>query len=294
MMKNPAAAMTADRLLTWRTPAGEWALDFSAPLVMSIINLTPDSFSDGGRFAEPEEAVAAALAEEADGADIFDLGAESSRPGSARITEEEEWARLAPVLNALVKKSRRPVSVDTCRAGVAEKALAAGAAIINDIYAGRHDPRILDLAARQGVPIILMHMKGDPDTMQLDPHYDDVAAEVHDFLLERARAAEAAGVPRERIILDPGIGFGKNQRHNLSIIKHFDRVMPQGYRRMMALSRKAFLGRILNGAPPAERDGLTAVADALAILKGAEIVRVHRAAPNRAAVDLARAVMAAD
>lgn len=261
---------------------------------MSIINLTPDSFSDGGRFQGPEEAVRAALAEEADGADIFDLGAESTRPGSDRISVEEEWARLEPVLGSLVKKSSRPVSIDTYRAGVAEKALQAGAAILNDIYAGRKDPRMLELAARYGVPIILMHMQGEPDTMQIDPHYDDVVIEVHDFLLERARAAEAAGVPRERIILDPGLGFGKNKRHNLSLLKHFDRAMPRGYRRMMALSRKAFLGLILNGAPPLERDSLTAVADALAVLKGAEIIRVHRAAPNRDALALVQAVMKAD
>lgn len=278
-------------LLQWRTPAGEWLLDFSRPLIMSIINLTPDSFSDGGRFQGPDEAVAAALGEEADGADIFDLGAESTRPGSVRITIDEEWSRLEPVLRALIKKSHRPVSIDTYRAAVAEKALAAGAAILNDIYAGRHDPRMLDLAASHGVPIILMHMQGDPDNMQVDPHYDDVVSEVHDFLLERAKAAEAAGVPAERIILDPGLGFGKNMEHNLSLLKHYDQVIPKGYRRMMALSRKAFLGRIMNGASPLDRDGLTAVANVLAIQKGAEIIRVHRAAPNRDAFALARAVL---
>lgn len=281
---------TAD-LLKWRTPAGEWSLDFSRPLIMSIINLTPDSFSDGGRFQGTDEAVNAALREETEGADIFDLGAESTRPGSVRITVEEEWARLEPVLGALVKKSSRPVSIDTYRAAVAEKALTAGAAILNDIYAGRHDPRMLELAARYGVPIILMHMQGDPDTMQINPHYDDVVAEVHDFLLERARAAEAAGVPAERIILDPGLGFGKNTEHNLSLLKHFDQVIPKGYRRMMALSRKAFLGRLMNGAAPMERDGLTAVANVLAIRKGAEIIRVHLVAPNRDAIALVQAVL---
>jgi dihydropteroate synthase len=280
--------------LTWKTTAGQWALDFSRPLIMSIINLTPDSFSDGGRFAHPEEAVSAALAEEADGADIFDLGAESTRPGSTGVTPEEEWARLAPVLDSLTRKSHRPISIDTYRAEVAEKALKAGAAILNDIYASLKDPQMLDLAAEYGVPIILMHMKGEPRTMQLDPHYDDVVVEVHDFLAERAEAAQAAGVPRERIILDPGLGFGKNMDHNLSLLKHFDQAMPRGYRRLMALSRKNFLGRIMNGAPPLERDGLTAVADGLAMLQGAEIVRVHRAAPNRDAAALIRAIITAD
>ncbi|MDR2724568.1 MAG: dihydropteroate synthase [Candidatus Adiutrix sp.] len=284
--------MTAD-LLAWRTGAGAWTLDFSRPLLMSIINLTPDSFSDGGRFGSPEEAVEAALAEEADGADLFDLGAESTRPGSHSVAEDEEWARLSPVLTALVKRTGRPVSIDTSKAGVAEKALAAGAAIINDIHAGRKDPRLLDVAAEWRVPVILTHMRGDPATMQIAPRYDDLVGEIHDFLLSRARAAEAAGVPRELVWLDPGIGFGKTVAHNLSLIKHFDRVLPRGYRRVMALSRKGFFRSILGDGPPAARDGLTAVADALSVLKGAEILRVHRAGPNRPAVDLALAVRSA-
>lgn len=297
-MNHPAATAgetkTPADVLTWRTGAGQWSLSFARPLIMSILNLTPDSFSDGGRFGGPEEAVEAAVAEEADGADMFDLGAESTRPGSREVSAEEEWARLAPVLTALRSRSDRPISVDTYKASVAEKALEAGAAIINDVYAGRKEPRILEVAARHGVPIILMHMQGEPGTMQIDPHYDDVVTEVHDFLLERARVAKGAGIPKELIWLDPGIGFGKNQAHNLSLIKHYERVMPRGYRRVMALSRKAFLGRILNGAPPRERDGLTAAANAVAILKGAEIIRVHRTAPNRAAAALAEAVRAAD
>ena len=281
-------------LLTWRTNAGQWALDFSRPLFMSIINLTPDSFSDGGRFAEPEEAVLAALAEEGDGADIFDLGAESTRPGSARVSEFDEWVRLKPVLTALTARSDRPVSIDTYKAGVAETALKAGAAIINDIYAGRKEPRIMEVAAKYQVPIILMHMQGSPDTMQDEPHYNDVVSEVHDFLAERAEAAEKSGVPRKMIWLDPGIGFGKTYDHNLSLIKHFDKAIPQGYRRVMALSRKAFLGRILNGALPPERDGLTAVAGAISISKGAEILRVHRVRPNREAAALITALTEAD
>lgn len=280
-------------LLTWRTGAGAWTLDFSRPLIMSIINLTPDSFSDGGRFKSPDEAVEAALAEEADGADLFDLGAESTRPGSRFVDEDEEWARLEPVLTSLVKKTSRPIAIDTYKAGVAEKALGAGAAIINDIYAGRKDPRLLAVAAAWRVPVILMHMLGEPATMQIDPRYEDLVGEIHDFLLERAGAAEAAGVPREFIWLDPGLGFGKTVSHNLSLIKHFNRVLPRGYRRVMALSRKGFFRTIIGDAPPTARDGLTAVADALSVLNGAEILRVHRAAPNRSAVDLALAVRSA-
>ncbi|MDR1920884.1 MAG: dihydropteroate synthase [Candidatus Adiutrix sp.] len=292
MTNTPETRATAGLpdLLTWRTTAGEWTLDFTRPLIMSIINLTPDSFSDGGRFGGPDEAVEAALAEETDGADIFDLGAESTRPGSARVSEADEWARLEPVLRGLAARSRRPISIDTYKTAVAEKAIAAGAAIINDIYAGRREPRLLETAAAAGVPVILMHMKGDPDNMQKNPHYDDVVQEVRDFLLERAQAAEAAGIPRERIILDPGLGFGKNIDHNLSLMKHFDEAVPAGYRRLMALSRKNFLGLLMDGAPPAERDGLTAVAGVMSLMRGADILRVHKARPSRDAVRLARAV----
>ena len=283
--------MTSKNTLTWSTNQGEWSLDFNSPLVMSIINLTPDSFSDGGQFASPSQAVERALAEEAAGTHIFDLGAESTRPGSARVTAEEEWARLEPVLNALGQQSQLPISVDTYRTEVAEKSLEAGAAIINDVWAGRYDSQMFGLAAKFGVPIVLMHMLGEPGTMHQNPHYDDVVAEVHDFLLERALAAEAAGVPRERIILDPGVGFGKNFSHNLVILNNFDRVIPQGYRSLMALSRKAFLGQILDGAPPLERDGLTAVANGIAITKGADIIRVHQAAPNLSAARLAHCML---
>ncbi len=287
---EPGRSSLPERL-TWKTEAGEWSLDFTKTVIMAIINLTPDSFSDGGRFNSPEEAVPAALAEEADGAHIFDLGAESTRPGSARVTEDEEWGRLEPVLRGLAAKSRCPISIDTYRAGVAEKALKAGAAIINDIYAGRREPRLLEVAADFGVPVILMHMQGDPDTMQVNPRYDDVVAEVHDFLLERARAAEAAGIPRERIILDPGLGFGKNVGHNLSLIKHFDRAVPSAYRRLMALSRKAFLGRILGGLEADKRDAATAVANALALTRGADMIRVHKVAPSFEAAQVAEAIL---
>lgn len=279
--------------LTWSTPQGRWTLDFARPLVMGIINITPDSFSDGGRYFDPAEAVRGALTAEAEGADLFDLGAESTRPGSDPVAGDDEWARLEPVLKSLTSQSRRPISIDTYKAGVAEKALLAGAAIINDIYADRFEPDILKVAADYRVPIILMHMLGEPRTMQKEPRYDDVVKEVHDFLLERAGAAEKAGVPRELIWLDPGIGFGKNIEHNLLLIKHFDRALPRGYRRVMALSRKAFLGRLMNGAQPLERDGLTAAANSLAVMSGAEILRVHRVGPTRAAADLAQAVLTA-
>lgn len=273
--------MTLNSTLAWTTEAGSWSLDFSTPKIMSIMNLTLDSFSDGGRFVNSAEAVEAALAEEADGAHLFDLGAESTRPGAARVTAEEEWSRLEQVIIELSRRSRLPVSVDTYRAGVAEKSLRAGAAMINDIYAGRHDPRMFEVVAEYQVPIVLMHMQGEPATMQENPHYEDVVSEVHDFLLERAEAAEAAGILRERIILDPGIGFGKTGRHNLTLLKHFRRAMPQGYHHLMALSRKAFLGHILGGVPPAERENITTYANTVALSQGASIIRVHRAALHR-------------
>ncbi len=278
------------KTLHWQTTAGEWSLDFSRPQVMAVINLTPDSFSDGGRFHTPAEAVAEALAAEKEGADIFDLGAESTRPGAEPIGQEEEWRRLEPVLTALRQATKLPISVDTYRASVAERCLEAGAAIINDIYAGQKDPDLLPLAAKWGVPVILMHMQGEPKTMQNEPHYEDLISEIHDFLLERAQAAIETGIPPRHIWLDPGVGFGKTYDHNLSILKHFAQVTPQGYRRVMALSRKGFLGRIMNGAPPLERDSLTAVANAFSILQGAEIIRVHEVPKNKAAAALAKAV----
>jgi dihydropteroate synthase len=282
----------APRTLEWTHPSGRaFRLDFSRPLIMAILNVTPDSFSDGGRFFDPAPALAHAGALMAEGADILDLGAESTRPGSLPTPAGEEWRRLAPVLLGLKGLGGcPPVSVDTSKAEVAEKAIAAGASIINDVYAGRKDPRILGLAAESGAPIILAHMLGEPRTMQAAPRYLDVVSEVRGFLLERARAAEAAGVDPSRIILDPGLGFGKDAGHNLSLLKRFDEAVPKGYHSLMALSRKAFLGEALGGAPPGGRDLASAVASALAALRGAEIVRVHSVAPTREALLIAQAV----
>jgi dihydropteroate synthase len=271
--------------MTWKTPQGEKKLVFDHPLIMAIVNITPDSFSDGGLHFSPEAALEQARIHMLEGADILDLGAETTRPGSVPTPAAEEWRRLEPVLTALVKDPGcPPISVDTNKAEVAEKALDAGASIINDIFAGRNDPQILPLAARRGVPVILMHMQGDPRTMQQNPHYDDVVREVHDFLLEAAEKAMGLGIDRSRIILDPGLGFGKTAEHNLSLLKHLDRVYPAGFRSLMALSRKAFLGNILGGRPPRERDWATAAASLLAVQKGAEIIRVHEVRPSRDAL----------
>ncbi|MDR3203141.1 MAG: dihydropteroate synthase [Deltaproteobacteria bacterium] len=270
-----------DKILSWSIGSRSYSLDFSKPLIMAIINVTPDSFSDGGLFFEPAKAIELAANHLKEGADILDLGAETTRPGSQATDEKEEWRRLEPILSYLANLKPTPVvSVDTNKASVAQRALEAGASIINDIYAGRNDPQIFEVAATYGAPIILMHMLGEPRTMQIEPHYQDVVTEVRDFLLERALAAEKAGIPKERIILDPGLGFGKNADHNLRLLNRFEQVIPQGYHSMMALSRKNFLGRILEEQNPLNRDLATAAANAIAVNKGAQIVRVHRVGPS--------------
>jgi dihydropteroate synthase len=281
--------------MTWATFDGTpRRLVFDRPLVMAIINITPDSFSDGGRFFSPEAALSQAQRHLDEGADILDLGGETTRPGSLPTPADEEWRRLEPVLTSLAQRPDcPPISVDTNKAEIAEKAIQAGASIINDIWAGRHDPEILRVAARHGVPIILMHMLGDPRTMQQNPRYDDVVREVREFLEERAQAAMRAGIDRSRIILDPGLGFGKLAEHNLSLLKNLERVFPAGFHSLMALSRKAFLGHILGGAPADQRDQATAAANALAIFKGAEIIRVHSVKPSKEAALVAAAVLAA-
>ncbi|MDR0355083.1 MAG: dihydropteroate synthase [Deltaproteobacteria bacterium] len=275
-------------VLKWFVGNREHKLDFSQPLVMGIVNVTPDSFSDGGLFFAPEAALSLAEKHLEEGAAILDLGGETTRPGSLPTSDEEEWRRLEPVLSALLSRPEPPiVSIDTYKSSIAEKAVAAGASMLNDIYAGRKDPDILKVAAKHKVPIILMHMQGEPRTMQVEPHYDDVVKEVREFLLERAEAAMSCGLPKEFVILDPGIGFGKNAEHNLTLLNRFDEVMPEGFHSLMALSRKAFLGRILNNADPLSRDTATAAASAIAVTKGAEMIRVHNVKPSLEAAKVA-------
>jgi dihydropteroate synthase len=259
---------------------------------MGVLNVTPDSFSDGGRWLDPESAVAHAKRLAAEGADVIDIGAETTRPGSEPTSEEEEWRRLLPVLEALRRlPGCPPVSIDTYRFPTAVRSVVAGAAMLNDIYAGRKDKRIFRVAADAGVPIVLMHMLGEPRTMQVEPRYEDVVTEVREFLWERALDAERHGIPRSRIILDPGLGFGKTADHNLTLLQRLPEVFPPGYRAMMALSRKAFLGHVLGGAPPEERDLATAVASAVSVMKGARLVRVHNVKATVEALKVAEAVM---
>ncbi|MCD4823128.1 MAG: dihydropteroate synthase [Phycisphaerae bacterium] len=258
-------------------------------VVMGILNVTPDSFSDGGDFLSPADAIAQASQMIADGADIIDIGAESTRPGSQRISADEQIRRLREVLPA-VCKAGAIVSIDTTLAAVAEFALDSGAKIINDISAGREDAAMLPLAAKRGTPICLMHMLGQPATMQAAPQYRDVVAEVCDFLAGRIAAAEAAGVPRERCIVDPGIGFGKTTEHNLALLAGVSVLAELGCPVLVGPSRKRFIGDLTNQPDPASRLGGTIAACLGAYEAGASIFRVHDTAPIAQAMTIAAAI----
>ena len=266
---------------------------------MGILNVTPDSFSDGGEHASEDAAVAHGLAMLEQGADIVDVGGESSRPGSERVAADDQIRRTAGVIRRLCQASPQPVvSIDTTRRSVAGAALDAGALILNDISAGREDPGMFDLAASSGAPIVLMHMQGTPATMQDAPTYDDVVGEVEAYLLERAAAAEAAGVPREQIVIDPGIGFGKTLEHNLSLMADLARFVATGYTVLLGASRKRFLGTICRSAAavdsgvdpvapePRALVGATCATTAMAVAAGISICRVHDVSPNRQASDV--------
>jgi dihydropteroate synthase len=243
---------------------------------MGIVNVTPDSFSDGGRFLEAAAALDHARRLIADGADILDLGAESTRPGAAPVSEAEEIDRLAPLVAALRAESDIAISVDTMKPGVARAALVAGASMWNDVTALAFAPDSLSLAADLGCEIVLMHMQGEPRTMQDDPRYDDVVGEVEDFLLARAEAAMAAGVARERILLDPGIGFGKTAAHNIALLAATPRLVGHGFPVMIGASRKRFIAALdPAAAAPQARLGGSLAAALLAADGGASVVRVH-------------------
>ena len=248
-------------------------------LVMGVLNVTPDSFSDGGKFFRLADAVNAALAMEHAGADILDIGAESTRPGSAGISGEEELERLLPVLQGLRGRLKIPVSIDTQKARVAEMAIGAGAEMLNDISGLRHDPKLAEVAARSGVPLVLMHMRGTPRTMQQKPWAKDVMKDVSRGLRESVAIARGAGVRKSQIILDPGIGFGKSFAQNYELLAKLPGLAKLGYPLLVGTSRKGFLGATLagDGKPLAagERIWGTAASVAASILQGAHIVRVH-------------------
>jgi dihydropteroate synthase len=260
-------------------------------LVMGVVNVTPDSFADGGRYLDPRAAVAHGLALAAEGADLLDVGGESTRPGATDVEEAVELDRVLPVIEGLAAATDVPVSVDTRKAAVARAALAAGAAIVNDVSAGRDDPDLLGVAAEAGAPLVLMHMQGTPATMQDDPRYDDVLAEVEAFLQERCTAAEVAGVAPDALVVDPGIGFGKRDEHNYALLAGLARLTRLGHPVLVGTSRKGFIGRALD-LPVEERLEGTAATVVWAVERGARIVRVHDVAPMVRTVRMTEALLA--
>ncbi len=263
------------------------------PVVMGVLNVTPDSFSDGGEFLSPEATSMQAQKMLADGADIIDIGAESTRPGSQRVSAADQIARLAEILPAVcnaAKQAGAHVSIDTTLSAVAQFALNAGAAILNDISAGRDDPAMLSLAAERKTPIVLMHMLHQPATMQTAPRYDDVVVDIQKFLAERIEAAVAAGVSREYCIVDPGIGFGKTLTHNLALIAGAGTLCELGVPVLLGPSRKRFIGELTGAKDPADRLGGTIAACLAGYANGASVFRVHDVAPVKQALIVAEAI----
>lgn len=257
----------------------EWknfCLDFSQRThIMGVLNVTPDSFSDGGRYFDESSAIAHALRMTREGADILDIGGESSRPGAEPLPLKEELKRTIPVITRIAKEISIPISIDTYKAEVAQKALDAGASIVNDISGLRFDPEMARIVARYEVPVVIMHMKGTPRDMQKNPVYDDLIQEILDYLRKGIRTAEESGIAEERIIIDPGIGFGKTFAHNLQIIHKLHEFTRLGKPVLIGPSRKAFIGKILGDVPPDKRLEGTAAAVAISVMNGASLVRVH-------------------
>jgi len=264
------------------------------PTLFGILNVTPDSFSDGGDFLDPEAAAGHAGLLLDEGAGVVDVGGESTRPGSDPVSEDEERRRVVPVIGKILEaRPEALVSVDTYRARTAEAALEAGAGIVNDVTALRGDGRMAPLVADAGCPVVLMHMLGEPKTMQREPRYENVVAEVRDFLTERAEHAISAGVREENIVLDPGIGFGKTAEHNLSLIKHLYRIVDLGFPVLVGASRKRFLGGITGREEAKGRVFGTVATTVLCYERGATLFRVHDVRANREALAVAGAVRAA-
>ena len=259
------------------------------PLLMGIVNVTPDSFFDGGRFLDPEAAVAHACQLVEEGADLLDIGAESTRPGSIPVEETEERRRLIPVVTAVAKAVSVPISVDTSKAVVAKAAIDAGAVIVNDVTALRGDPAMVDAIVVSGVGVVLMHMKGTPQTMQKAPKYHDVVEEVEDFLAERVRFALEGGVAKNQIMLDPGIGFGKTLAHNLDLLAQLRTFTKLGFPLLVGPSRKGFIGELVEQSVQ-DRAWGTAGAIALAVEQGANVLRVHDVAGMKDVVRVAAAI----
>jgi dihydropteroate synthase len=281
--------------VTLPEPAGRlWALatrvlSLDRPLIMGVVNVTPDSFSDGGRYLTSRQAVDHGLHLIADGADLIDVGGESTRPGAKPVNTLEEIARVVPVIEQLARHGV-PISIDTSKSEVAAAGLEAGADLVNDVTACG-DPSMAPLVASAGAGLVLMHMKGTPRTMQEDPRYDDVVLEVSGFLGARAAVVEAAGVRPESICIDPGIGFGKSQEHNLILLNRLAEFTQLGYPLLIGTSRKAFLGTLTGHQLPDDRDLATAVSSVLAFERGADVIRVHNVSACREALQVALAIV---
>jgi dihydropteroate synthase len=253
-------------------------LDLSRPAVMGILNITPDSFSDGGVFLSPEKAIAQALRMAEEGADIIDVGGESTRPGARPVSAQEEMDRVLPVVEALHARIPLPVSIDTSKPDVMRAAVAAGAGFINDVQALRTDGA-LAAATELNVPICLMHMQGEPRTMQNDPRYTDVVSEVRDFLKQRLEACVNAGIPASRLVVDPGFGFGKTLEHNIELLRGLKKLQGLGATVLVGLSRKSMIGKAL-GLPVEQRLHASVALAVMAVQQGARIVRVHDVGPT--------------
>ncbi|SHE19405.1 dihydropteroate synthase [methanotrophic endosymbiont of Bathymodiolus puteoserpentis (Logatchev)] len=262
------------------------------PLIMGILNVTPDSFSDGGHYADTASAVEQARQMIEQGVDIIDIGGESTRPGAEPVSAEEQIQRVVPVITAIRQElsTSIAISIDTTLSAVADAALDTGATLINDISAGLQDKRIFSVAAQRNVPIILMHIKGQPKTMQQEPYYEDVVSEVLTHLQARIEQALAAGVKKHNIAIDPGIGFGKRKQDNLDLLAHLDKFVSTGYPVLLGTSRKRFMGSICAVTEPMELVTATAVTTALGVMQGVQMFRVHDVQENKQAADVAWAI----
>ena len=266
-------------------------VDLSKPQLMAILNLTPDSFSDGGKWDSADKIIKGVETMTAQGADIIDVGGESTRPGCRRVSAEEQKSRILDTVAAISEYHPDTIiSIDTTLAEVAEAALDSGASMLNDISAGRDDPAILELAADRQVPICLMHMQGEPTTMNVNPQYNDVVGEVCDFLVERAAAAKKYGLNDIDIILDPGIGFGKNTAHNLALLKNLNKITALGYTVLLGTSRKRFMGQICGVDEPRLRVPASCATTVLGLQAGVKMFRVHDVRQHRQVMDLMEAL----
>ncbi|MCG8434147.1 MAG: dihydropteroate synthase [Gammaproteobacteria bacterium] len=271
---------------------GDTTLSLEAPIVMGVLNVTPDSFSDGGRYLSPENALRRAREMLDEGVDIVDVGGESTRPGADSVSTEEELQRVIPIIEALAADIPVPVSIDTSKAEVMRAAVTAGAAMINDVYALR-SPGALETAVACDVPVCLMHMQGEPRTMQLAPHYDNVVEDVAGFLQGRVDEAVAAGIDPGKVIIDPGFGFGKSLDHNLVLLRSLPRLLQSGYPVLVGMSRKSMIGALLDTPVDNRLHGSIALA-VIAAIQGAHIIRVHDVKATRDALRIVRAVYQSD